>query len=258
LPVLTQAVDRMDPGYYKDFWTIPGYLGADPGGSAARDRISYVTTIADIQMPGTRTESTDRDSLTGVDEAWQKVRGDSVLAGKTWLRLTKMPTDGSYIFGTLMTIQSGEAAGFAVPLESLQAGLLSVGAGFGIANMAEMLGKIKPGDQVRLDNSDYLALQTYHRHQLPVRGFAESWDQYRDAAGVPIYPQRPAVIGTGLAASGCHKIQSGSFSGKMIVVASLQDEAAFPWNADWYRRLVNERPGRRLFPALVYRSCFAW
>ncbi|HAL73783.1 MAG TPA: hypothetical protein DCM45_01670 [Clostridiales bacterium] len=242
LPVLTPAVDLMDPGYYQDFWTVPGYLGADPDGSAVRDRIYYETTVAGVIMPGTSTEPVDTDTMSGVDEAWQRVRGDSVLAGKTWLRLEQMPAEDAYIYGTLLTVLSGEAAGLAVPLESLQAGAVSVGAGFGIANMAEMLQKIRPGDHVRLDNSDYLALQTYHRHQLPAAGY-EPWDQYRDAEGNPLYPQRPAIIGTGLAASGCHKLQSGLFEGKMIVVASLQDEAAFPWNADWYRRLVRENKG---------------
>jgi hypothetical protein len=38
-------------------------------------------------------------------------------------------------------------------------------------------------------------------------------------------------------------IQSGKFKGKMIVVESLWDSEAFPWQADWYRSKVKENLG---------------
>lgn len=245
LPVLTPAVDRMDPGYYQDFWTIPGYLGADPEGSAVRDRIRYQTGTLEIYLPGLKAEASNDFKLTGVDEAWQRARGDSQLAGKPWIRLQEPPSgEDPYIFGTLLTVLSGDAQGFAVPLEAIDGDRVSLGAGFGIANMVDMLQKIKPGDRVSLDNSDYLALQSYHRHQVPASDF-KPWDQFKDDNGQPLYPQRPQIIGEGLAMSGCQALQSGRLAGKMIVVASLLDEAAFPWNADWYRDLVRKETGGR-------------
>jgi hypothetical protein len=240
LPVLTPAVDRMDPGYYQDFWEIPGYPGADPEGSAARDRICYETVIAEIHLPDKK-DKDDRENTSGVDEAWQAVRGDALFNGRPWVRFAQMPEgDDPYVHNTTMKILSGEAVGLVVPLDAMKEGKISIGPGFGIADMAERLALVKPGDQVKLDNSDYLALQSYHRHITPESGYP-AWDQFRDEQGKPLYPQRPYILSYGLATSGCSKNQSGLFEGKMIVVASLMDESAFPWMADWYRQLVQEQ-----------------
>ena len=56
--------------------------------------------------------------------------------------------------------------------------------------------QIRPGDTVTIDNSGYLAAETYHRHQVPEGGDFEVWDQFRNPDGSPIYPQRPLVLGT--------------------------------------------------------------
>jgi hypothetical protein len=41
-------------------------------------------------------------------------------------------------------------------------------------------------------------------------------------------------------------VMTGRFAGKMIVVESAVDEAAFPWQADWYRTQVKAALGSRL------------
>jgi hypothetical protein len=45
------------------------------------------------------------------------------------------------------------------------------------------------------------------------------------------------------AAAAAGSVQSGRFEGKMIVVESLLDREAFPWQADWYRNKVREHLG---------------
>jgi hypothetical protein len=74
----------------------------------------------------------------------------------------------------------------------------------------------------------YLAVQTYHRHQVPTPDYYV-YDQYRDASGKPLYPQRMIDITKLFNQAG---MMSGTFKGKMIVVESLMDEIAFPWQAD--------------------------
>jgi hypothetical protein len=96
---------------------------------------------------------------------------------------------------------------------------------------------IKAGDEVLLDNSVYLASQTYHRHQMPSPDYYV-WDQFK-VTGKPIYPQRPVQLGKN------PPNYSGRFAGKIIVVQCLMDEAAFPWNADSYRTLVQKALGLR-------------
>jgi hypothetical protein len=96
---------------------------------------------------------------------------------------------------------------------------------------------------VLVDNSGFLAAQTYHRHQVPESGDFPVWDQFRHADGTPIYPQRPVILGPLFAAAAAGTVQTGRFTGRMIVVASLLDREALPWQADWYRARVNEHLG---------------
>ena len=104
---------------------------------------------------------------------------------------------------------------------------------------------IKVGDEVEIDNSDFLAAQTYHRHQVPTPDYYV-WDQFRGPDGKPLYPQRAKLIGPMITYGGAGSLQSGKFKGKMIVVESLMDQDALPWQADWYRTKVKENLGPQL------------
>jgi hypothetical protein len=94
-----------------------------------------------------------------------------------------------------------------------------------------------------LDNSSFLAAQTYHRHQVPGPEYAV-WDQFRDADGAPLRPQRPMLLGPLMTQGASGTVPSGRITGKMIVVACLLDREAFPWQADWYRSRVTEHVGQ--------------
>lgn len=239
LPVLTYAIDRMDSSYYTDFWTKPGYLGSDPNGSAIRDRLCFETKAASVIPPQEEYHTDNMD----VDKAWQtlvhRYRTDPVLV------LESAPAEVRYIEGTKVVITSGDAAGLKLPLKELDGNKAVIGPAFGMGDISELMRNIKPGDGVLLDNSDYIALQTYHRHQVPPTRDYCGWEQFRDENGEPVYPQRPVLIGPIVACSGAGSVQSGRIHGKMIVVASLMDEAALPWHADWYRRKVAEYLGER-------------
>ena len=154
--------------------------------------------------------------------------------------------------GADLFVTSGAAAG--------ALGLLSVVddiAVFGPGG-AESIVQLRPGDTVHIDNSGYLAAQTYHRHQVPEAGQFDVWDQFRNPDGSPMYPQRPLLLGPLFAAAAAGTVQTGRFEGKMIVVESLLDREALPWQADWYRARVHEHFGdatRRAFPTVVHGQC---
>ena len=119
------------------------------------------------------------------------------------------------------------------------------------------------GDQVALDNSGYLALQTYQRHQIggPEQAYY-TYDQFRDPpapGGTPIYPQRGVLTGPVGQYNGSGGHITGDFHGKMILQQSLMDPDAHPWGADWYKRRVVTVPGqaRRQVPALLPGPCSA-
>ncbi|MDR0387969.1 MAG: hypothetical protein LBH57_08010, partial [Treponema sp.] len=244
LPVLTPAIQAMDPSYYEDFWKIPGYLGADPKGSAVRDRIQHKTTVKAVHLPRRIREAPLATEKTGVDDAWQRLaRGDDGLDSRPFIEAESLP-DRDYLAGLSLVIKSGGAAGFKTTVEALEGNRIIPGAFFGQDELLDALAKLKAGDEILLDNSDYIAIQTYHRHQVPDASYAV-WDQFRDEKGEPLYPQRPLLTGPLICRGGAGSLQSGKFRGKMIVVAALMDMDALPWQPDWYRARVKEHLGER-------------
>src|SRR5579863_4091309 len=51
-PVLFPLVKLMDPGYFKDFWTVPGYEGMNPKPSLTKARVQHPTTVVKLVSPG--------------------------------------------------------------------------------------------------------------------------------------------------------------------------------------------------------------
>ena len=100
---------------------------------------------------------------------------------------------------------------------------------FGPGN-TEAIAQLRAGDAVRIDNSGYLAAQTYHRHQVPNRGSTPCGTGSRHTDGSPRYPQRPLLLGP-LALRRQRDRAGGRFEGKIVVVESLLDREGVPWQA---------------------------
>ncbi len=239
LPVLSPVVRMSDPDYFKDFWTAPGYLGADPGSSACRDRLQFKSRVRRVHLPGAAPEKPEIDDRNGVDTAWQKMLADGAGA---WIQLEDVPRgDDLYLQGVNVCVLSGEAAGTNLLLDRIEGDCITIGMSYGISDLAGILGKIHPGDEILLDNSDYIALQSYYRHQVPADRSFHAWDQFRNENGGPALPQRKSVMGYFFTGTGT--VQDGNIQGKTIVVQSLMDESTCPWCADWYRSKVREAKG---------------
>jgi hypothetical protein len=209
LSLVAGYVPALDPTYVDDFWTKPGYLGADVKSSVRAARVQHPTKVV------------------------------NVIAGPSpRLDLASAPTGD--LTGADLVLVSGTAAGKQLPLGAVTGN--TVAFGFGADPAA--VNSIKPGDDVRIDNSWYLALQTYHRHQVPTPDMY-AWDQFRGRDGKPIYPQRSVLIGPIGAANGAGSNMTGRYNGKMIVLESLMDIDALPWQADWYRTKAQKAMGRR-------------
>lgn len=242
LPIFVPTIGSMDPEYLTDFWTKPGYHGTEPNSSAVRDRIQFSTVITETSIQLDIISDID-DESTGADGAWQRQnRSIDISQAQPWIELESIPTGDLYLTGTEIHILSGDAAGFKLPLDKLEGNRAFIGEGFGIDNMVEILEKIQSGDEVKLENSDFIAIQTYHRHQIPSDDFYV-WDYFKNDDGTPKYPQRPQLIGPMITAGGAGSLQSGNYNGKIIVVACLLDESAYPWSPDWYRNTVKEQLG---------------
>lgn len=229
-----QGMVMADPGYFTDFWTKPGYLGHDHPEQFAQDRLQFDTTIAaplgeaeglarglpDLRIPGTARGSADL--------AWQAV-GARGGARPVAFALAATPPTVRFLGGD-MVVLSGAAKGARVALRAVKDDMVTLG----VVDWAT-IAKIRPGDAVRIDNSNFLAAQTYHRHQVPGRDYPV-YDQFRDAAGQPLYPQRRMLLGPLFARGAAGTVPTGRFNGKIIVVENLLDREAYAWQGDWYRR----------------------
>jgi hypothetical protein len=224
LVLVASYVPVLDPTYLDDFWSQPGYLGTDPTSSVGAARIQHDATVVEV-IPGRRTQ----------------------------LRLSSVPTGD--LTGADVIITKGAAAGATAMLGRVDSdgrggvGLVfeSVGDTIDITAGPTVVNSIEAGDEIRVDNSRFLALQTYHRHQFPPANpdfdYPDVYDYFRNDDGTPRYPRRAVDIGAAGTLGATGQIPTGRFHGKMIVVECLHDGDALPWQADWYRKKVEAVAG---------------
>jgi hypothetical protein len=231
LAMFLDNVLKWDPEYFKDFWEKPGYLGYDAPESLLKERVQHKVKITQVLKSK---DITELGTMVSMPARIADPEGQMPAA----IKLEKMPE--GFLQGNTITLTSGAAAGHILYVAGVVKDLIMVG--FGGTDFKDLV-KMKAGDEALIDNGTYLAIQTYHRHQIPSPDYYV-WDQYK-VAGKPIYPQRP-VLGLRYARYAMGTPQCGRFAGKMILVESATDEAAFAWQADWYRNRVKEALGSRL------------
>jgi hypothetical protein len=245
-------VVRNDPTYTEDFWKVPGYLGANPPESLKRARVQLRTRVK-------RVITTEDAAAAGLRPPSQAYSGSNLDLATAWreyqhqwgsrpfavaLQLESAPTDASNLEGASIIINPAAGAGGRVSVGGLQGDLIKILFTPVSGTQTSITGSVRVGDEVTIDNSDVLAMQTYHRHVVPPSEFY-GWNQFRGPDGKPLYPQRPRLVGPLFALAAGGALQTARFNGKMIVVQSLMDEDALPWNADWYRIKVREHLGGR-------------
>ena len=246
LPVLMPGVRMADPGYFADFWTVPGYMGADPKSTASRDRLQFTGRVRRVHLPGAPgADAAEIESRNGVDDAWKKMLKDS---NGAWIEMETLPEgEDLYLNGVTISFKTGAAAGKQLLLGGMErdretaGGYLAIGMSFGMDDLDGVLSLVKPGDELTLDNSDYIAVQSYYRHQVPADLSFHAWDQFRNQDGTPALPQRASVMGYTFTGTGT--VQDGEIQGKVLLIQALMDESTCPWCGDWYRGKVREARG---------------
>ena len=205
---ISGMIPAMDPGYIEDFWNKPGYLGADPENAIHAGRYSLETTVT-------------------------KVEG-----GPPWTIEVADAPERDCADAHLIVLD-GASAGASLPIASTEGGKVAL---IATADPAAAAG-IKAGDRVRVDNAWALALQTYHRHQVPPEPEYYGWNQFRDEAGDPVYPQRDVLVGPTGTLNSAGSVLTGQVNGKVLLLAALTDIDSFPWQADWYRSAIRHSLG---------------
>lgn len=240
---LYQGMRMADSKYFDDFWKVKGYLGANPTESLLKARIqkpskikATITTDEAVKLGLKEPETAGHRG--SADLAWESMGG---VEGKmpVAFQLEDGLPDVNFMGGDLI-IKTGAAAGKTIQLASVKDDKVV----FGPVDIS-VLAKIKVGDEVFVDNSNFLAVQTYHRHQVPGKEY-KVWDQFRDAEGKPIYPQRPMLLGPLFTRGAAGVLPTGKFKGKMILLCSLWDREAFAWQGDFYRNMVRTNLGDKV------------
>lgn len=169
------------------------------------------------------------------DLAWKSMGG---VEGKlpVAFQIEDMLPNLNFMGGDLV-IKTGVAAGKTIQLASVKDDKVV----FGPVDLS-ILAKIKVGDEAFINNSNFLAVQTYHRHQVPGMEY-KVWNQFHDAEGKATYPQRPFLLGPLFTRGAAGILPTGKFKGKMILLCSLWDREAFAWQGDFYREMVKTNLG---------------
>ena len=237
----------MDPTYVDAFWSQPGYLGTDPTSSVSADRVEFDTTVSAASAPA---PVPDYNALgPGYNEYMLSQYVSGPVRTVTLAGLPPGTHDYTNEFHLHMLTGAGAGKRVKIGMVDLNTNTITFGGGEDPA----VVNQISVGDQVRVENSLYLALQTHHRHQVPfdiaspgdggIPGASAlyGWEQFKKSDGSPKYPQRPPpLIGPVGNYNSAGTVTNGHIQNptKVLVAQSLQDIDAFPWCADWYKKLV--------------------
>jgi len=232
LMVLAPNIYKIFPSYFTDFWIKPGFAGSDPESSESRDRVKFKTMVTELIKP----EKKSDEQYTSVDNSWINTMIGSQDTPR--IRISEMPPAGSYIFHCRIRIMDGKAVGKEVPVEKIEDGIITVSSAFDGSNSGNVLEGLAVGDTIVIDNSDYLAMQTFERHQVPDESY-KVYDQFRGSDGKPLYPQLPFLLAPGIAMGAGGSVPCGKINGKVIAICSILDESALAWHGDWYRQAVH-------------------
>ncbi len=235
LMVLAPTIYRVYPQYFTEFWEKEGFEGDNPDSSEAKARVRITSEVKELIFPE---KKESEEKYTSVDNSWL----NTLVGNNTTpqIRLKEEIPKDAYLVHCRIRVLSGAAKGKECAVEEIKNGVVTVSSTFDASNGTNALEGISVGDLVMVDNSDYLAMQTLQRHQVPPEASYHVYDQYRNEKGTPLYPQLPLLIAPIIAKSGGGSVPCGDIHGKMIAVCSLLDESALPWHGDWYRNAVRE------------------
>jgi hypothetical protein len=231
------ALEKHDPTYIDDFWAVPGYMGAD--GALAASLVEDKTTVARVVTVGELAATGDpraRMLLMFAGAAPEQAGASGADPAATPAAIVLDGADPTAMIGAAMQFVTGEAAGRRLFCTGAVGDALMGGAGTG-----ERFGGVRPGDEVLVDNREYLAYTYFHRYQVDPH--APEYAQFL-VDGKAVYPQRERNFArSGLLSGGTPR---ATFTGKMIVVQNAHDAACWPNAALSYRRAVERNLGDAL------------
>jgi len=222
------AVRTHDPSYEEDFWSKPGYEGANPPPYLQAAKVDGFATITSI----TRNARNVPTAIT-FDPSTVPALGSIGSAG---LQFYVYAADGT------TQVTQGDAVSLSGKLESNTLTLKDA------ESNPALLAALAEGGRVRINNRFTLAAVFYPRHSILNNG-NPAYKQYMNADGTPKYVQRqptafPVAFINNMRTSGGIR-QTGRLEVKTIVLENLADGNSYPYVAGFYEQMVTKALGPR-------------
>jgi hypothetical protein len=244
---LTPLVDPVDvrlfdPTYEDDFWSKPGYAGANPPNylkAAAVDGYATITRI-DRDAQGVPTViQFDPATLPKLGTTGDNYLEYYVYAadGTTRVidptRAVGAPTDNKRRFSLMGKLDTGTGT------LTLTGTTKDVFGGVSpITNSPVLLDALKVGSKIRVNNRFILAMYYYPRYSIFPS--IHSHDQYRNADGSPKYPQRPNLeflLHSNYRTMG-GRVETGDIKTKTMIITGMGDNLSWPiFNASYFEEI---------------------
>ena len=228
LTPLVDAVDvrLFDPTYEDDFWSKPGYAGANPPNYLKAAKVDGFATITAITRDAQNVPTTIQFDPATVPTLG--TTGDNYLEfyvyaadGTTRLidptRAVGAPTDNKPRFSLMGKLDTSK-------------GTLTLSG----TNSPVLLNALTVGSKIRVNNRFILAMYYYPRYSIFPS--IHSHDQYRNPDGSPKYPQRPNLeflYHSNYRTMG-GRVETGDIKTKTILIAAMGDNLSWPiFNASY-------------------------
>ncbi|MEJ6009570.1 PKD domain-containing protein [Novosphingobium aquae] len=244
LPLVDPVDIRLaDPSYEDDFWSKPGYAGSKPPKYLKAAKVDSWVTVTGIDRDASGKPTAvhfDKDAFPAATAT-----GDTYLEfwvydddGRTRLidgtRANGAPTENKRRY-SLMGILDRQTATLA-----LSGSVKDVfGGSAPITNSPVLLGGLKVGSKVRVNNRFILSIYFYPRHSI-IPGM-RSYDQYRNANGSPKYPQRKdlSVLTHANYRTMGGRIETGAVKTRTMVLEGRSDNLSWPiFNSSYAEKIA--------------------
>ena len=209
-----------DPTYEDDFWSKPGYAGANPPTYLTAAKIDGYATIAGIAR-----DAAGVPTAVQFDPATVPALGTT---GDNYLEYFVYAADGKTRVidpkrATGDSTQNNRRYSLMGKLDT-KTGLLTLTA----ANSPMLLNALTVGSKIRVNNLFILAIYFYPRYSN-IPG-ARSYDQYRNANGSPKYPQRKdiSVLSHANYRTMGGRLETGAVKTKTMIMEGRGDNLSWP------------------------------
>lgn len=210
------AIHGADRSFVDDFWSVPGYLGAD--GYLDGDLIEETVRVKRLVMPS---EVGGRSEAARSHPATDEYPVGLVLEGGIADRM---------VMYERLTFTSGAAEGRRLYAQGVVDDVV-------LCPGVNPLEGVQPGDEVAVDNRLLLATCYLHRYSSDPREFLYPDNPSID--GVPVYPQRPHLPSPAYLS----ERPTGRFAGKLLLIQHEMDTLAPASAAVFYHQQVEATMG---------------